>query len=59
MVGGSGRLHAEGSSTKLYYPQEVRRGKYWGLEVFLLQYFPHVKIGRLLHYNCININIVG
>ena len=26
------------------YPPEVRRGKYWGLGVFLLQYFPLVKI---------------
>ena len=26
----------------IYYPPEVRRGKYWGLEVFLLQYFPPV-----------------
>ena len=23
---------------RLYYPQEVRRGEYWGLGVFLLQY---------------------
>ena len=28
----------------IYYPPEVRRGKYCGLEVFLLQYFPLVKI---------------
>ena len=28
----------------LYYPPEVRRGKYWGLGVFLLQYFPLVSI---------------
>ena len=27
-----------------YYPLEVSRGKYWGLGVFLLQYFPLVKI---------------
>ena len=27
-----------------YYPPEVRRGKYQGLGVFLLQYFPLVKI---------------
>ena len=27
-----------------YYPPEVRRGEYWGLEVFLLQYFPLVNI---------------
>ena len=25
-----------------YYQPEVRRGKYWGLGVFLLQYFPLV-----------------
>ena len=24
----------------VYYPPEVRRGKYWGLGLFLLQYFP-------------------
>ena len=24
----------------IYYPPEVRRGEYWGLGVFLLQYFP-------------------
>ena len=28
----------------IYYPPEVRRGKYWGLGVFLLQYFPLVNI---------------
>ena len=28
----------------IYYPPEVRRGEYWGLEVFLLQYFPLVNI---------------
>ena len=28
----------------IYYPSEVKRGEYWGLEVFLLQYFPLVKI---------------
>ena len=38
---------------KRYYSPEVRRGKYWGLGVFLLQYFPLVKIWKLLHYNCI------
>ena len=38
---------------------EVRRGEYWRLGVFLLQYFPLVKIWKLLHYNCINMNIVG
>ena len=25
---------------RYYYPPEVRRGEYWGLGVFLLQYFP-------------------
>ena len=25
---------------RFYYPPKVRRGKYWGLVVFLLQYFP-------------------
>ena len=28
----------------IYYPLEVRRGKYWGLGVFTLQYFPLVNI---------------
>ena len=28
----------------IYYPPEVRRGEYWGLGVFLFQYFPLVKI---------------
>ena len=28
----------------IYYPPEVRRGEYWGWGVFLLQYFPLVKI---------------
>ena len=37
-----------------YYPPEVRRGEYWGFGVFLLQYFPLIKIGKPLHYNCIN-----
>ena len=27
-----------------YYPLEVRRGEYWGLGIFLSQYFPLVKI---------------
>ena len=33
----------------IYYPPEVRRGKYWRLGVFLLQYFPLVKISKLFH----------
>ena len=28
----------------IYYPPEVRREEYWGLGVFLLQYFPLVNI---------------
>ena len=28
----------------VYYPMEVRRGEYWGLGLFLLQYFPLVKV---------------
>ena len=28
----------------IYYPPEVRRGKYWGWGVFLLQYLPLVSI---------------
>ena len=35
----------------IYYPLEVRRREYWGLGVFLLQYFPLVRIGKLLHYD--------
>ena len=31
----------------VYYPPEVRRGEYWGLGAFLLQYSPFV---RLLYY---------
>ena len=38
----------------IYYPPEVRRGEYWVVGVFLMPYFPLVKI---LHYNCINMNI--
>ena len=34
----------------IYYQTEVRRGKYWGLGVFLLQYFPQYM--KILHYNC-------
>ena len=37
-----GSEHSKGRL--LYYPPEVRRGKYWGLGVFLLQYFLLVKI---------------
>ena len=33
---------------------EVRRGEYWGLGVFLLQYIPLLKIRKILHYNCLN-----
>ena len=40
--------HSQVDSYKLslpdYYPPELRRGKYWGVRVFLLQYFPLVKI---------------
>ena len=45
--------------SRVYYPPEVRRGKYRGVGVFLLQYFLLVKIRNILHYNCINMNIVG
>ena len=31
-------------SLNVYYSPEVRRGKYWRLGIFLLQYFPLVKI---------------
>ena len=47
------------SGLPIYYSPEVRRGKYWGLGAFLLQYFPIVKIWKILYYNCINMNIVG
>ena len=40
-----------GGIKPFYYPPEVRRGKYWGLGVFLLEYFPLVKIRKPLHYN--------
>ena len=30
--------------TLFYYPPEVRRGEYWGLGAFLLQYFPPIKM---------------
>ena len=40
----------------LYYPPEVRREEYWGLGVFLLQYFLLVKIRKLLHYIFIKMN---
>ena len=42
-----------------YCPLEVRRGEYCGLGVFLLQYSSLVKIWKLLHYDCISMNIVG
>ena len=38
---------------------ETDRSEYWELGVFLLQYFPLVKICKLMHFNCINMNIVG
>ena len=43
-----------GEITLIYYPPEVRRGEYWGLGVFLLQYFPLVKMWKIFHYNCMN-----
>ena len=44
-----------------YYPLEVRtlERECLGLGVFLLQYFPLVNILKPLHYNRINMNIVG
>ena len=41
----------------LYYTPEVRRGKYLGLGVLLLQYFLLVKTSNLLHYNCVDMTI--
>ena len=38
---------------EISYPPEVGRGKYWGLGVFLFQYFPLVNIWTIFHYNCI------
>ena len=35
-----GRVSNIPGCVNIYYPTEVRRGKYWGLGVFLLQYFP-------------------
>ena len=40
----------------IYYPPEVRAREYWGLGVFLLQYFPRPYI-IILHHNCIDMNI--
>ena len=40
-----------------YYPSEVRRGEYWGLDVFLLQFFTLVNIRKILHYYCMDMNI--
>ena len=37
---------AEYSLYIFYYPPEVRRGDYWGLGVFLLQYFPLVNVRK-------------
>ena len=44
---------------RIYYSPEVRRGKYWALGVFLLQYFPLVSICKILQDNCTDMNIVG
>ena len=48
-----------GTRSRNYYPPEVRRGKYWGLGVFLLQYFPLVKIWMPLHYNARKLILLG
>ena len=48
-----------GAGSKFYYPPEVRRGEYWGLGAFLLPYFPLVKKLNILHYDCMNMNIVA
>ena len=37
-------LHVQDFFLFIYYPPEVRRGEYWRLGVFLLQYFPLVKM---------------
>ena len=34
----------------IYYPPEVRRGKYSGMGVFLVQYFPLVNIWKLFRH---------
>ena len=54
-----GAYFTEGTYFRIYYPPEVRRRKYLGLGVFLLQYCPLVKIYIILHHNCVNMNIVG
>ena len=40
-------------------PTGSEEREYWGLGIFLLQYFPLVKIEKLLHYNSINMTIAG
>ena len=48
-----GKKHLKGENTKQNYcPPEVRRGEYWGLGIFLLQYFPLVNIWKC----CIDMN---
>ena len=42
----------------IYYPAEVRRGEYWGLEYSCCNTSILSKC-ELLHYNCMNMNIVG
>ena len=40
----------------IYYPLEVRRGKYWGWGVLLLRYFPLVRIWKLLQFRDLHPN---
>ena len=53
------KRHKEGFVSYYLLPTGSEERNYLGLGVFLLQYFPLVKIAKLLHYNCKNINIVG
>ena len=52
-------LDCDGMSSYVYYTPEVRRGKYWGLGVFPLQYFPIVKIWKPLHYKAEKLIYLG
>ena len=45
-------------NTRVYYTPEVRRGEYWGLGVFLLQYLPLDNNMKMLDHNCIDMNVV-
>ena len=44
---------------RIYYQPEVTIGKYWGMEVFLLQNSLLVNVYKMMHYNYIKMNEVG